>query len=282
MSSTIAQLLTLLSRDGGQPRLTWYGADGERIELSGAVLVNWVTKTTNLLVEEFDAEPGTSVATDLPPHWRTLVWALAVWRAGAELRLVDAGTTGDAALSDAGAALPHAGPAGASPAAVAGAPDVVLTARPAVWAPPAGTRTRTELVAVSLPALARRFDGELPSGAVDAASAVMTYGDQLGYVPPADPGATALSGAGVALEVDHAALLGWAAGHAGATPGSGERVLVRTSDAPGAVAGLLAAALSVWAAGGSVVVLGPETTSAMDADPARMARLVETERVTVA
>lgn len=268
MSSTITQLLTLLSRDGGQPRLTWYGADGERIELSGAVLVNWVTKTTNLLVEEFDAEPGTSVATDLPPHWRTLVWALAVWRAGAELRLVDGDPVGSAS---------------ASPAAVAGTPDVVLTARPAVWAPPAGTRTRTELVVVSLPALARRFDGELPSGAVDAASAVMTYGDQLGYVPPADPGATALSGSGVPLEVDHAALLEWAAGHAGAhtstSPRAGQRVLVRTSSAPGSVAGLLATALSVWAAGGSVVVLGPETTTALDADPARLARLVETERV---
>ncbi|SDD58093.1 TIGR03089 family protein [Sanguibacter gelidistatuariae] len=260
MTSTIAQLLTLISRDGGQPRLTWYGTDGERIELSGAVLVNWVNKTTNLLVEEFDAEAGTSVATDLPPHWRTLVWALAVWRAGAELRLVDAGD---------GAAL-------------AGQPDVVLTDHPAAWAPPAGERSRTELVAVSLPALARRFDGDLPGGAVDAASAVMTYGDQLGYVPPADPGATALSGAGVALEVDHAALLGWGVEHAGGGAGTGERVLVRTSGAAGAVAGLLARALSVWASGGSVVVLGPETTVALDGDPARLGRLVETERVTVA
>lgn len=261
MSSTIPTLLTTLARDGGQPRLTWYGADGERIELSGAVLANWVNKTTNLLVEEFDAEPGTSVAMDLPPHWRTLVWALAVWRAGAQLRLVDAGS---APLSP----------------ALTGTPDVVLTARPDVWVPE-GQRSRTQLVAVSLPALARRFDGDLPSGAVDAASAVMTYGDQLGYVPPADPGATALSGAGVALEVDHAALLGWAAEHAGAAPGTGERVLVRTSGAADGVAGLLARALSVWASGGSVVVLGPETTAAMDADPERLARLVGTERVSV-
>lgn len=273
----------MLSRDGGQPRLTWYGSGSERIELSGAVLVNWVTKTTNLLVEEFDAEPGTTVATDLPPHWRTLVWALAVWRAGAELHLVDAAQPDaaqpDATLSDAG----PGSPVGTSLAAVAGAPDVVLTARPAAWAPPAGTRSRTELVAISLPALARRFDGDLPPGAVDAASAVMTYGDQLGYVPPGDPGATALSGAGVPAEVDHAALLGWAAGHAGGTTaGAGERTLVRTSEAPGALAALLARALDVWAHGGSVVVLDPSMTAALVADPARLARLVDTERVTSA
>ena len=279
MTSTITDLLTTLSRDGGQPRLTWYGSDGERIELSGAVLVNWVTKTTNLLVEEFDAEAGTVVASDLPPHWRTLVWALATWRAGAELHLVDGASPAGAGAAP--AADTHAVDA-ASPA-LTGAPDVALTADPARWAPPAGERrSRTALVAVSLAALARRFDGDLPRGAVDAASAVMTYGDQLGYVPPSDPGATALSGVGVPLAVDHAALLGWAAEHAGGAPETGQRVLVRTSDAPGAVAGLLAAALSVWASGGSVVVLGPETTAALDGDAERLARLVETERVTVA
>ena len=267
MSPTITEVLSQLARDGGKPRLTWYGADGERIELSGAVLVNWVNKTTNLLVEEFDAEPGTVVASDLPAHWRTLVWALATWRAGAELRLVDG-------VSEVTAPSP----------AVTGAPDVALTASPARWVAPAGERrSRTALVVVSLPALARRFDGDLPAGAVDAASAVMTYGDQLGYVPPADPGETALSGAGVQLVVDHGALLGWAQEHA-AVPagGSGERVLVRTVSAPGSVAGLLATALTVWASGGSVVVLGPQMTAELDADAERLARVVETERVTQA
>lgn len=276
MTSTITDLLTLLSRDGGQPRLTWYGDDGERIELSGAVLVNWVTKTTNLLVEEFDAEPGIVVASDLPAHWRTLVWALATWRAGAELHLVD--PVASAADDD--------GSDGAPSPALTGAPDVALTADPARWATPAGgRRSRTSIVAVSLPALARRFDGDLPAGAVDAASAVMTYGDQLGYVPPGDPGTTALSGAGVPLEVDHAALLGWAAEHAGLADGAtaaGARVLLRTSEATGSVAALLAGALTVWADGGSVVVLSPATTVALDADAARLARLIETERVTQA
>lgn len=274
MTSTITELLATLARDGGQPRLTWYGSDGERIELSGAVLANWVTKTTNLLVEEFDAEAGVVVASDLPPHWRTLVWALATWRAGAELRLVEAGDSGP-------------GSAPARPA-LTGAPDVVVTADPSRWVAPAGEARRAALVAVSLPALARRYDGDLPRGAVDAASAVMTYGDQLGYVPPVDPGATALSGAGVPLAVDHGGLLGWAtergdavgkvAADAAATR---ERVLVRTSLAPGAVTDLLARVLGIWSAGGSVVVLNPHMTTALEADLDRLSRLVTAEHVTV-
>ena len=55
----------------------------ERVELSGAVLANWVAKTTNLIVEEFDAGPGCRLLIDLPPHWRTAVWVLGALRAGA-------------------------------------------------------------------------------------------------------------------------------------------------------------------------------------------------------
>src|SRR5690554_3374176 len=115
-------LLRALTADPGRPRLTWYGPDSERIELSGHVLDNWVTKTANLLVEEFDAGPGTRVLIDLPPHWRAVVWALAVWRTGAHVVL--------------------------DPDVV----DVVVTHRPRA-VPPAGLVARPELVAVALPAL---------------------------------------------------------------------------------------------------------------------------------
>ncbi len=37
------------------PRLTWYGED--RIELSGQVINNWVTKTQNLLAGDLAAQP---------------------------------------------------------------------------------------------------------------------------------------------------------------------------------------------------------------------------------
>lgn len=135
--------------DPGRPRLTWYAADGERVELSGHVLVNWVAKTANLLVEECDAGPGTLVALDLPPHWRTVVWALATWSVGAQL----------------------------SPAGRPG--DVLVTTSPPL-AP-----ARGPVVAVSLPALARRFEG---AGAfdVDDAAEVSTFADSYDPAGPLD------------------------------------------------------------------------------------------------
>lgn len=268
MPATIRDVLRTLTADPGRPRLTWYGPDGERIELSGAVLVNWVSKTTNLLVEELDAEPGTVVATDLPPHWRTLVWALSAWQAGAEVRVVDEA---------------HAPTGSPAPSA-----DVVVTSTPERWLGPDGRRpAHGDLVVVSLPALARRYDGDLPAGAIDAASAVMTYADSLGYVTPTDPGATAVSGPGVETSdarVSHVDLLAWARESApdDAASSTPVRALVRTTEgAPGTVA-LLRTCLQVWAADGSVVVLARSTARELDADPERLARLVATERITLA
>lgn len=230
----VASLLARLAADGGRPRLTWYGDDGERVELSGAVLANWVSKTVNLLVEEFDAAPGTAVVVDLPVHWRTAVWTLAAWRTGATVALPDA--------------------------AVAG-PDVVVTDTPERWADDGA-----DLVVVSLPALARRYDGELPPGAIDAASAVMTYGDVIGWVPDVDPDQDALVTAAGAV------------GHKGLVPepGNGARVLV---DGRGAVADVLRELLGIWAGGGSVVLTSAGTAAALEADDARRERLRSTERV---
>ncbi|WP_129786474.1 TIGR03089 family protein [Promicromonospora panici] len=229
----VASLLARLAADGGRPRLTWYGDDGERVELSGAVLANWASKTVNLLVEEFDAAPGTRIVVDLPVHWRTAVWALAAWRAGATV-----------ALPDAGAA--HA--------------DVVVTDSPHRWAD-AGA----DLVVVSLPALARRYDGDLPAGAIDAASAVMTYGDAIGWVPEVDPDQDALVTAAGAV------------GHKGLVPepGDGARVLV---DGRGPVADVLRDLLGVWAGGGSVVLTSPTTAAELELDEARLDRLLSSEQ----
>lgn len=267
MPHTLPSLLRALTTEPGRPRLTWYGDGGERIELSGAVLVNWVSKTTNLLVEEFDAEPGTVVSTDLPPHWRTLVWALATWRAGAHLRVVD-GASGTAV-----------DPSGA---------DVVVTASPDRWTAPDGSRPRgTDLVAVALPALARTFGSDLPPGTVDAASAVMTYGDQIGYTAPLEDDSPALTGAGETVStaglVDWAARTGRASDVAGrqanASP-DGARVLVRAADGSDATLRLLATALDVWSRGGSVVVLSDEISRELETDAPRSERLQTSERVT--
>ncbi len=78
----------MLTADPSRPRVTFYDDSpgptrGERIELSAKVLANWVAKAANLLQEELDAGPGTTVRIDLPAqHWRTVYWALATWAVG--------------------------------------------------------------------------------------------------------------------------------------------------------------------------------------------------------
>ena len=152
-------LRTLLRADSGRPRLTWYGAAGERVELSARTLDNWVAKTANLLVDEFDAGPGTSVGVQLPAHWRTATWLLATWSVGAGALVADA-------------ADPPPEPA-----------DVLVTADPSV-AVAAGVDPAA-LVGVALPALATSFGAGLPAGVHDAAVEVRIRGDV--FVPLVAP-----------------------------------------------------------------------------------------------
>lgn len=141
-------LAAVQAADPGRPRLTWYApAQGpgahERIELSARVLVNWVAKTANLLVEELDARPGTRVALDLPPHWKQVVWALATWSVGGEV-------------------LPAEG----------SDPGVLVSSR-------VDARTGPLLVAVALPSLARRYDPEPPAAWLDWAAEVAGFDDAM-------------------------------------------------------------------------------------------------------
>ena len=248
----VAGLLHEITQDAGRPRLTWYGDDGERIELSGHVLDNWVTKTANLLVEEFEVGPWSRVLVDLGVHWRTVVWALAVWRTGATLVLPGAPETLTGPLA------PRR----------AGHDDVVVTARPE--AHPGAT----DLVAVALPGLARSFDGPLPPGATDAASAVMTYGDVLTFMPEPELDAPALLHAGG--QVSLLGLLDWAGVNTDSQPPA-RRVLVETTDDD--VAPVLAAALSTYATDGSIILCSPGATTELRADPERRARVLASERV---
>lgn len=147
--ATVLEHLTTLGPHS--PRLTCFDdVRGERIELSGAVLVNWVNKAANVLQEEFDVEPGSVVALDLPTgHWRTAYWVLAAWSVGAAVAL-------DA----------HEGA------------DVLVTTRPVSDL----ADDSDEVVAVTLQALARRWAGEdLPSGVFDEAAELASFGD--GFVP---------------------------------------------------------------------------------------------------
>src|ERR671916_159829 len=85
MSGTVvAGFAEWVKRDGGRPFVTYYDDQtGERIELSWVTTANWVAKTANLLVDEYELEPGETVAIGLPPHWLGVVWALSAWSAGA-------------------------------------------------------------------------------------------------------------------------------------------------------------------------------------------------------
>lgn len=158
------QLLRLFEHgDASRPRLTWY-ADGERIELSGRVLANWVSKATNLLLEEFDVEPGARLAVHLPVHWRAFYWALAGWTVGAVV------------LTD--------------PAAQA---DVRIVL--------AGTPADGDVVAVTPAALARAAQVDLPAGHLDEAAVLATYGD-VADADGAQPGSPALEGPAGAFTVD--------------------------------------------------------------------------------
>ena len=68
-----------------KPAVIWYGID-ERIELSGHVVNMWSSKVAALLDSEIGT-PSLTVHMALPPHWRSIVWAAGIWRAGNVLTL---------------------------------------------------------------------------------------------------------------------------------------------------------------------------------------------------
>ena len=72
--------------DPARPLLTYYDlATGERVELSTTTTANWVAKTSNFLVDDLDAGPGTRVRIGLPSHWLRFVWFLSAWSVGASI-----------------------------------------------------------------------------------------------------------------------------------------------------------------------------------------------------
>jgi uncharacterized protein (TIGR03089 family) len=87
VADDIARILAAaVRRDPTRPLLTWYDdASGERTELSGATLANWVAKTANLLVDGAGLGRGDRAAVLLPPHWQTAAVLLACWSAGVEV-----------------------------------------------------------------------------------------------------------------------------------------------------------------------------------------------------
>ncbi|MDP9791692.1 uncharacterized protein (TIGR03089 family) [Catenuloplanes nepalensis] len=83
MSDVPAIFAAAVAADPARPLLTFYDdATGERTELSGVTLGNWVSKTANLLVDGLGLGPGDRADLLLPTHWQTAAILLASWSAG--------------------------------------------------------------------------------------------------------------------------------------------------------------------------------------------------------
>ena len=219
MSAASTLLSGLRTRQATSPALIWYGPAGERIELSGKVLDNWVAKTSNFLVDELDAEPGQRLRVDLPVHWKTVVWVLAAWQTGCTVVLGPPADGGDA--------------------------DVTVTDTADGGA--AGT-----VVAVALGALDLAFPSELPAGVVDYAAEVRSYADTYMEGSQPDDGQPALEVGGptAARVLKGTASYGTLGTLVGASADSAEVLLASTPDLPL----VLEEAAGTWASGGAVVL----------------------------
>lgn len=220
MSTPADVLAALIADDPTQPALTFYedspgDSFGERIELSRKVLGTWVAKAANALQEGLDAEPGTVVLLDVPaPHWRLVYWALAIWSVGATVTL-DASEGADVMITTS----PDAGPA----------------------------QDADEVIAVSLPALARTFGPGLRAGVMDEAAEIASFGDSFAAWDEAGPDETALVTDG--QRTAYRDVVPSSAPHH--TTGKGPRVVITTTDP----ATCLRQLLQCWASLGSVVLV---------------------------
>lgn len=233
--TTPAELFTgLLREDAAAPRITCYDdlpgpTLGERIELSGRVLGNWVSKAANALQEEHDLEPGGLVRLEVAAHWRALYWALATWSVGGGVVLGAAGSDG-AGVDDAGVA----GEGGDIDE------DEVLL----VTDDPSRLRPGPTVL-VTRGALARQAPVPVPDGVMDEAAELATFGDDFSaWLEPAgsDPALVTPDG-----RLDHGSLVA-AAGAAHPLSDGARAQLV----GPGTEE-LLLGCLAAWSVGGSVV-----------------------------
>ncbi len=153
-------LVRALRTDPTRPFVTYYDPSmGGRVELSVATFDNWVSKTSALLRDELEVEPGDTVSVVLPAHWLGLVWAMAVWTVGASLVLDPAD-------------------------------EAVVSVR----APDQQVDSSGELVVVGVSPLGGPAGAPVPPGALDYGREVLGYPDVFGPAEPcADPLVAALT-----------------------------------------------------------------------------------------
>jgi uncharacterized protein (TIGR03089 family) len=222
-------LAAMLRSDPGRPRVTFYEdspgpTQGERIELSAKVLANWVSKAANALQEEWDLAPGSAVRLALPPHWRSLYWALAVWSVGATVVLDD------------------------------GPSDLVVTDDVALVAASPGPR-----VLVTLAALARGAAVPPPPDVMDEARELSTYADQFSpWEEPAPSDVALRDGASTTAYETVVPQGGWADGSRVHTADGDLGQVLATALAAWAVDGSLVLSRGSGPEGGRAARLGAE------------------------
>ena len=204
-ATTIPALLSnAIGDDPASPRITYYDmATGERTELSGATLDNWVAKTANLIVDGAGLGPGDTAGVDLPPHWQSAAVLLGCWAAGLAV------TQRPGEVDVAFVAADRTGRA---------------------WR--AGERYVLELAPMAVPMR------EVPAGWQDYVAEVRPHGDRFVPAVPVPADLPALTDHG---RLDQRAATGLAREHAAATSmGPGDRVLLDADALPDPVDWLLA------------------------------------------
>ncbi|MDG4763873.1 TIGR03089 family protein [Solwaraspora sp. WMMD406] len=188
MTNNIAGLLAVsVAADPTRPLITWYDdATGDRTELSGTTLANWVAKTANLVVDAAGAGRGDVAEVWLPAHWQTAAVLLGCWSAGLTVR-----AAGLAAGAAAGTST------GATSSGGSGTATTTITATPAevVFAhvdhladdlAAIGHRSAGERYLLSLAPMAAPIR-QLPVGWADYVVEVRGQGDHFTPYPAIDP-----------------------------------------------------------------------------------------------
>jgi uncharacterized protein (TIGR03089 family) len=225
--TVVSAFADLVRSEPGRPFLTSYDdTSGERVELSAATFDNWVTKLANLLVDEWDLQPGEPVRVDLPAHWQTFVALMGTWSCGLVVCT-------DPAVAVAASIV--------GPTAVAG-----------------GTVASDFVLACSLRPLGQAYGTPLPTGWEDWANSVTTQPDVIvmpRVVRAVD--AARVTPGGTATHADLLDRGGSAAQRLGLRPGG--RLLTDVN--PASTDGLDVALLAPLVTGSSVVLL-PDSSDA--------------------
>lgn len=235
-------------RDPAAPFLTYYDdATSERVELSGTTFGNWVAKTSNMLVDEFDVEPGSVVNVRLPLHWIVPVWIAACWQVGATVAI----------------------------GAQVDAPDIAVVGPHLITVDTGAEAT----IACSLLPMAQGFREPLPSQLNDYFTEVRNHGDFFNSASPVAPdhetliaGTESWNSAGLELAA-YSAATKWQ------LP-AGARILVSAAGTAATTGAELSGLDAVLATLSVPTLIAGSVVMVVNADPERTAAVATQENVT--